>query len=208
MQYYSQPETQQDKWVIEEVFPDNGRGFFVDIGAADGVRFSNTYALEQLGWTGICVEPRDDDFAELRRNRPGSQCISCCIGHTNGKCNFVVADLDELLSGVQDTLGYYMGMPVHGDVVQKKMMTPGELLTTCGAPSVIEYLSIDTEGNEYEIIRTISFHKYTFKAITVEHNFTEPLRSQILALLSRRGYKRVKEVRWEDFYLHKELCSG
>ncbi len=55
MKYYSQIETRQDQWLIEEVFPGKTDGVFLDIGAGNGVDMSNTYALEQLGWSGICV---------------------------------------------------------------------------------------------------------------------------------------------------------
>jgi FkbM family methyltransferase len=206
-QYYSQQETKQDKWIMEEVYPDNGIGFFVDIGAADGVRLSNTYALEQAGWRGICVEPRYDDYELLKQNR-SCQCVNICIGKEAAyDVEFVVSDQDKLLSGLKSTLGTYMGQPVTGKTTLCNIITMEELLRLYDAPSIIEYLSVDTEGNEFEILLSTPFNKYTFKAITVEHNFVEPLRSQIWHLLMSWGYKRVREAKFDDFYLREELCQ-
>lgn len=65
--YFSQ--NGQDAFIIEELFPGKNRGFFVDIGANDGVTFNNTYALEKKGWRGLCIEPHPVVFNILRRNR-------------------------------------------------------------------------------------------------------------------------------------------
>jgi len=65
--YFSQ--NGQDEFFLEELFVGQDSGFFVDIGANDGVTFSNTYALERKGWRGLCVEPHPDVFEQLRRNR-------------------------------------------------------------------------------------------------------------------------------------------
>lgn len=66
--YYSQ--AGQDKWVLEKV---GNKGFFVDVGAYDGIESSNTYALELAGWDGICFEPNPEAFAKLKKNR---KCIT------------------------------------------------------------------------------------------------------------------------------------
>ena len=57
------------------------------------------------------------------------------------------------------------------------------------APKNIDYLSIDTEGSEYEILKTFDFDKYNSKVITCEHNYT-PARNKIYSLLSANGYQR------------------
>jgi hypothetical protein len=70
----------QDK-IVDEYLGGKGNGVFVDIGAYDGVTFSNTLMLErERGWTGICIEPLPDIFAELRKNRR-CICVQACIGN-------------------------------------------------------------------------------------------------------------------------------
>src|SRR3972149_7086762 len=74
--YYSQ--YQQDKWLYENIFKNNTNGFFVDIGASDGIKFSNTYFFEKmLGWNGVCVEPLPDIYKRLIKNR-NCICINGC----------------------------------------------------------------------------------------------------------------------------------
>ena len=71
------------------------------------------------------------------------------------------------------------------------------------APKIIDYLSIDTEGSEYEILKKFNFDKYIFSVITCEHNFTEN-RKKIFNLLTSKGYKRIfKDIsRFDDWYIY------
>ena len=65
-----------------------------------------------------------------------------------------------------------------------------DLLDQYQAPSFIDYLSVDTEGSEFEVLNSFDFSKYRFGLITVEHNFT-PMRQQLHELLTSNGYKRI-----------------
>ncbi len=73
------------------------------------------------------------------------------------------------------------------------------------APSKIDYLSIDTEGSEYEILSNFNFDKYQIQVITCEHNFT-PAREQVLSLLTSKGYVRKfdKVSQFDDWYVRTE----
>jgi hypothetical protein len=77
-----------------------------------------------------------------------------------------------------------------------------DLLDKYNAPNEIDYLSIDTEGSEYEILSELSFENYKFKVITCEHNNTSN-REKIYKLLSANGYKRkyVELITFEDWYV-------
>ena len=69
----------------------------------------------------------------------------------------------------------------------------------------IEYLSLDTEGSEYEILKGFDFSKYTFGYIDVEHNFEEPTRTHIRNLLEENGYIYICENNWDDCYKHSSV---
>ncbi len=78
-----------------------------------------------------------------------------------------------------------------------------DLLEKYNAPNQIDYLSIDTEGSEFDILNSFDFNwKYKILMITVEHNFTLK-RNEIFELLSRYGYKRVYEdvSMFDDWYV-------
>ena len=78
-----------------------------------------------------------------------------------------------------------------------------DLLNKYDAPDVIDYLSIDTEGSELDILTAYDFSRI-FKVITVEHNYTDN-REKIHDLLSSKGYVRIMEnlSKWDDWYVHK-----
>jgi hypothetical protein len=85
-----------------------------------------------------------------------------------------------------------------GDVIEVTTTSLMDLLEQQGAPAVIDYLSIDTEGSELAILEGVDWSRYQFRCITVEHNFTAQ-RQGIQALLEAQGYQR-REAQWDDWY--------
>lgn len=94
-------------------------------------------------------------------------------------------------------------------VINVPTVTLSDLLRGHSAPKNIDYLSIDTEGSEYDILKEHDFNEYCFHVITCEHNFTE-MREKIYALLSEKGYERVLPSisRWDDWYILRRYDSG
>ena len=86
-------------------------------------------------------------------------------------------------------------------------ITLNDLLREHGAPSVIQYLSIDTEGSEFEILRNFDFNLWHIEIITIEHNFSSN-RGKIHELLTRNGFVRVLEdiSCWDDWYINSNLA--
>jgi FkbM family methyltransferase len=80
-----------------------------------------------------------------------------------------------------------------------------DLLKKHSAPKLIDYLSIDTEGSEYEILKAFDFEEFSFSVITVEHNYTHQ-RKLIYELLISKGYERKQEniSFWDDWYTRKK----
>lgn len=208
--YHSQFD--QDHWVIEEVFPNKTDGYFIEIGAADGIQFSNTKALEDLGWTGILVEPHPIMAALCRMNRK-SQVIQKAIASHSGKVSFTAYDPrsgSHLLSGITKPLepGYLEAFPQLAvspkEVIEVEALTVSDFLKEVTPPAVIHYLSIDTEGTELEILEGFPFEQYQVLSITVEHNACHvghKNQNDIFTILSRVGYTRVKTHPVDDFYL-------
>jgi FkbM family methyltransferase len=183
-------------------------GFFIEIGASDGIILSNTYLLEkEYNWKGICVEPIPSNFEKLVKNRPQSICSSNAVYNTSGKIvEFDIANTFDLLSGISSEIDCHKArVAANKTTITVETITLLDLLDKCGAPKHIEYMSLDTEGSEYEILRVFDFSKYTFGLIDVEHNFIEPKRSQIRALLTAHGYKYIGENNWDDMYKHKSV---
>jgi hypothetical protein len=188
MTYYSQ--IGQDRWV-QSVLGDKYNGYFVELGACDGVKYSNTLFFErERGWNGICIEPNDLYLPSLRSNRSCSisnELIYSVEGH---ELNF---SLSEEASGVLDENAGPFTRRDH--VVKKRTTTLERVLESAKAPYIMDYLSLDVEGQEYNILSTFPFHKYAFRCMTVEHN--EPhvgpeQQRKIRELLEQNGYRYIK----------------
>ncbi|MEO9876492.1 MAG: FkbM family methyltransferase [Anderseniella sp.] len=191
----------QDLWVIEQTDAKRN-GFFVEFGATDGVLLSNTWLLEtEFDWTGICAEPNPVMFEQLRANR---RCMtsSACIGGVSGQ------DVEFILANAFGGIADYATADHHaqrredfrrdGKTMRVTTVSLEDFLIAHDAPREIDYLSIDTEGSEYEILRHFPFDQWSIRLITVEHNRT-PMRESIRQLLEPLGYHRT-EVEFDDWY--------
>jgi FkbM family methyltransferase len=89
-----------------------------------------------------------------------------------------------------------------GEKYEVQTISLNDLLIKHQAPKYIDYLSIDTEGSEYEILKAFNFNEFSIQIITVEHNYS-PQRELIFALLTSHGYKRKYEniSEFDDWYV-------
>lgn len=192
----------QDLWALERTNYKRG-GFFVEFGATDGVLLSNTWLLEkEFGWNGILAEPNPKFFEKLQSNR-SCQVSNACIGaRTGDEVEFVFAAeyggvKSDLLKGphTKRTLGYASQEEY---CAQLTTISLHDFLLSVHAPRDIDYISIDTEGSEFEILQTFPFPFWNVSLFTIEHNYTEQ-RSEIHSLMKRNGYFRV-EAEFDDWY--------
>lgn len=199
----------QDRLVLNLLGGMRG-GFFLDSGASDGVTSNNTKLLEDsFGWNGICVEPNEDFFTVLRKNRR-CHCLNCCLYDRDGEVDFL--ENAYTLGGILNEYhphhlryaqrSFQLASNVDGlpATVSKPCRTLRSVLRECGAPKVIDYWSLDTEGSELAILKSFPFDEYTFRVLTVEHNWM-PLRQKINAFLESRGYLRVAALEIDDCYV-------
>jgi FkbM family methyltransferase len=195
---------------VLKVYNNKHNGFFVEIGASNGVAYSNTFLLEtNYNWKGICVEPLPYLFEELCKNRPNSICLEKAVYKESDKdIMFDIVDKYDLLSGISECISDHSYLVSSNKTqITVKTITFNDLLDKNNAPLFIEYLSLDTEGSELEILKSVNFDKYTFGLIDVEHNFKEPIRTQLRTLLTSNGYDYIGENYWDDKYKHSSLQS-
>jgi FkbM family methyltransferase len=199
----SQSQLAQDLEVLT-FYNNKEGGFFIEVGASDGIKFSNTHFLEhQYNWKGICCEPIPNQFDQLVKNRPNSVCFNEAVYSQSGlTLTFGVVDNNDLFSGIIDHLESRLSNDKENPIIQVQTISLLDVLNKANAPSFIEYMSLDTEGSELEILKNFDFNKYTFGLIDVEHNFIEPRRSEIRDLLLSNGYVYIGENKWDDRYKH------
>lgn len=188
--FVSSSQTKQDIFVVNELsFKKDG--CFVDFGAANGKDISNTYSLEkQLGWTGIVAEPCKAWQESLKANRTCHIELNCVWTETGKTMLFNQTDVADL-----STIDQFSSCDMWADArstgyrYEVQTISLMDLLEKYHMPFMIDYLSIDTEGSEYEILKAFDFDRYCFRIITVEHNYT-PARHQLYDLLTSKGYVR------------------
>ena len=200
---HSKSHLRQDIFVLHELqFKRNG--YFVEFGAANGVRSSNTYLLEkQFDWTGILSEPARVFHGHLRENRTATIDTRCVWKESGKMIEFLECSEPEL-----STIDNFADADMHaearrnGKTYMVESVSLMDLLAQHDAPPVIDYLSIDTEGTELEILSEFDFKKYNIKVITCEHNYS-PRRDQLTNLLTKNGYERKFQniSRFDDWYV-------
>ena len=169
-------------------------GFFVEIGACDGVLFSNTLLLERdYGWNGILVEPARCWHEKLRNNR-NSVIAYDFIGAQSGETILFNEAPEAEFSGAHQLvkLDHNSNRRIGGFQYEIKTLSLKDLLERNQAPKNIDFLSIDVEGGELDILSHFPFNKHTIRAICCEHNFTSQ-RDKIYGLLLNKGYLRKYE---------------
>lgn len=167
----------QDLWVLYETKFKKG-GFFVDFGATDGNKLNNTYILEkQYGWNGIVSEPNPAYKKRLYGNRSCTVLTDCVYTRSGETVNFLVTD-EPYLSTIE---GYgeddeHCWKRKDSNEIELTTISLYDMLEQNNAPNDIDYLSIDTEGSEYDILRAFfddnRRKKYNIKCITVEQNIS------------------------------------
>jgi FkbM family methyltransferase len=190
-------------------------GIYVDIGAYDGIHLSNTAMLElQYGWHGVLVEPIKSVHDRMVESRPGSVCIHGAVSAEKGPLHFTYSAADGgMLSGTAfdprhqarvEEESRRQHAPVEFLLVSA--IHPNEVLRTAAAlapwgpdEKAIDFLSIDTEGTELDILRSIDWNAFRPKLLCVENHFQERHQSDFLHSV---GYRRTGKTLGycNDFY--------
>jgi FkbM family methyltransferase len=215
---FSKSQLAQDLFVISELCSRPTSNFFVEFGATDGIALSNTFLLEnQLGWNGILAEPASFWRDKLAGNRKCIIDYRCVSGESGKNVEFmeVLDDETKLASPELSSLAEYA---FSGDWASQTRLSNSikytvetvslnDLLLEHNAPQSIDYLSVDTEGSELEILENFDFKQYRVQIITVEHNYREPFRQRIFDLLTANGYARKHErvSMFDDWYVLSAL---
>ena len=205
----SKAQLQQDllvQFIYEkiELLEGNASKTFIEFGAASGVALSNTYFLEKIHrWTGLLCEPHPGFRESIEKNRTcdfDTRCVSTSSGQT---IEFLLVNNPEL-----STIKSYSESDLHSQsrldnsIYFVRTVSLDDLVKERFEKDEIFYLSVDTEGSEFEILQSYSFEKYP-RVISVEHNFTEN-DAKIELLLKERGYSRILRSvsEFDAWYLH------
>lgn len=192
----------QDVFVLSVLGQRRG-GYFVEVGAANGVEFSNTHLLEKrFGWTGILVEPALSWHQSILKHRTARLDPRCAWSKSGEKiefCEFRDANLSTVATLAAAQSREWRTSPSRRYEVETASLA--DVLQD--APPAVDYLSVDVEGSELEVLGAYDFARH-FKVITCEHNFHLDRREKVHQILSSRGYLRVCAhlSKYDDWYVH------
>ncbi len=215
----------QDIWVIEKALPGQREGFFVDVGAYDGVTFSNTCLLEkEYGWKGLCVEASPSSFDRLKTNR---SCITVqsLVDSEKGSVDFIEGaamlsrPMDRPRKGLKNLWEYWLekrkhakrvsGSSKHGRIIPMKAVLLADILKNYRVPHVVDYLSMDIEGREEAILSSFPFNEYRFRCMTVEYkNNNLQERETFFRKLRSLGYVLTGTFFTDCFFMHEAEPSA
>lgn len=174
---------QQDIYLEQNVFRGYKNGFFMDIGAHDGVSLNNTlYFEKQNNWTGVNVEPIKNVYDKLVENRPSSINLNCAVSDIDGTAQFYCnTGYTEMLSGLKSNYDErHLGRLTrenreNNSITQIIDVETKRVETICDIHNIkhIHYLSIDVEGAEFNVIKSINFDKVFIDVIEFENNYDD-----------------------------------
>jgi FkbM family methyltransferase len=184
---------------------------FVEIGAYDGLSGSNTKLLEDRGWTGLAIEPNVKAFEQLQRNRR-CICLPFAIGCQDSDATVFkeVSGYSAMLSGISDQQSERHANRIEQEIAQyggnwTEYTVPERTLKTVFCDYNItecDYMSIDVEGAEEQVAKSLTYQEVRPKLLSVENNYDTP---EVAKTLGDIGYRKLFKIAWEDFYAHESF---
>jgi FkbM family methyltransferase len=200
--------------LLQEIFvistlAGKSNGYFVEAGASDGIDCSNTFLLEkEFGWSGILIEPSVLAYQKLDENRAATSVNAALWSESELQLSFTQTISPGLstLSSFRESDFLSADRKVLAEY-KVPTITLVDLLVEKGAPKIIDYLSLDTEGSEYEILRNFDFDVFGFNVISVEHDWNLESSYAVASILRSKGYVQVlpRLTEYESWFVGQVL---
>ena len=208
--FYSQ--FNQDE-IINIILNNKENGVFIDVGAYDGVTFSNSYFFEKnMNWSGVCFEPNPIIFKNLSKAR-NCKLINGGVSTEDSILNFKRFSGNqelEMLSGFSDFFNEEQLLRIENELKEEKNSSSETIqiqtfslnkFLTENNINKVDYCSIDTEGGEYNILKTIDFDTTYFSTISVENNF-DP--KEVIQYMKAKGFDFIFIWKCDLFFINKK----
>jgi FkbM family methyltransferase len=193
-----------------EKYLNYNNGYFVELGANDGISQSNTFYYEKnKNWNGILIEPILHKYIECKKKRSNKNKYFCnaCVSFEHDKefVKLLYSNLMTVPTNLQSDIHDKFAHANHSNTIREdqeevieffaKAKTLNSILIECDAPKKIDLLSVDVEGAEIEVIKGINFESYKFKYILIESRNIQP----ISELLNQKSYKLIQKMTHHDY---------
>jgi FkbM family methyltransferase len=196
--------------LIELYFHGKERGNCVEVGAANGTRGSNTLYFEKKGWRALCIEPNPEYYKLVEETR--KEAVQYACGKENAsEVMFTVYDIgrNNIMSSIsglepdQRLVADHEGRGLINDTyeIPVEVRTLDSILEDADIGTNIDFISIDTEGTELDVLKGLNLKRWNVSLLVIEDNYDD---GQIETYLNAFGY--IKDARWKinDFYIKGE----
>jgi FkbM family methyltransferase len=201
----------EDRW-LNKYFAGRTNGFFVEVGAYDGMVLSNSYFFETIGWGGILVEPHPRKAQLCRENRPGSHVFECAAVASSKTTQIELLDVPagEVYSTVAPTEAHLQRLRDYG-LDSRRIVVSARTLDSILEevnPSCLDFVSIDVEGAEIQVLQGFDIRRWNPRLVMVESMGPRP--GAVRDYFRAHGYAYLHSVNINDIYrpVPKVLQAG
>ena len=177
------------------------KGYFVEVGANEPRERSQTWHLEQAGWTGILIEPQPDLARELRARRLAKVFAVACSSPENAG-----RTLPLHVAGPLSSLDRERMAPgaTPETVIEVPIRTLDSVFEEAGAPAQFDFLSIDVEGHEIEVLRGFDIARWRPRLILLEDHVEDLSKHRFL---SAAGYRIIRRYENNGWYVPRDSAN-
>lgn len=183
-------------------------GFFLDIGAADGVANSNTRHLAQSGWSGVLIEPCRHFLAPLKQlyfGRSEIKIFEGAISNFDGRTSFYVYESgdDSQISTIElkqkesiESDGWFKGK--FSESYEVDVLTPTSLCHQMGIPQLIDFVDIDAEGSDMKILNAWPWDSHDVELFCIEWSMGK---ETLINFMRTKGYQMIFSTAGNLFFV-------
>lgn len=182
-------------------------GYYVDVGCNHPIRFSNTFAFYLRGWRGLTIDANASHVALHKKIRPKDISICCAVSNSEKNVVFTRFVEDSISSISEEFVKECTNTPI----VARELMVTRTLegiFREHNVPFEFDFLAIDVEGHDFEVLSSISLGVYKPKLIVIEminFKFENRYQNKICAYLEQNGYELVAYYHFNGFFLRNDM---
>lgn len=200
----------QDLILDQQIFKGKSNGVFVEVGALDGFGASNTWFFEmERNWTGLLIEPNPVEFNKRNQHpRPNSIFENCAISDVEMDINFLsIEGPCNVLSGIMEFYNTQHLERINRELYSRKEQIPMKavrLQTLFDKHNItkIDFISIDVEGAELQVLNSINFDKVDISLFMIENNYGLEKETEFLL---NKGYKLLGNIQWDSVFIKNDF---
>ena len=188
----------QEDLIIKEYFKEKNKGFYVDVGCYHPLQRSNTMLLYQKGWRGINIDISDFSIKLFNFLRPDDFNLNLAVSNKEGEIDMFFQKKLSQLSTIKEKNAKNA---FQGNILNKKILS--KRLTSILDESKykdqkIDFLNIDVEGADFEVLQSLNLNKYSPELICIEVIEKDLENSDVFNFLYKNRYKKI----WSGVFSH------